>query len=706
MPTRTEQVLGRMGMVTKSDLNTQVAEAFQKGYTEAYGDYVGDGGEDEPVSGTTAKYGYRRTTRGLRDFTQIDRDRILEIVWTLFQSNPVADRSLEIKRDYILGRGITYHARDDALQIILDDFWKVNKMDKRLKEFTLQLFLFGVQLFTVFIRNSDGRVRLGYIDPAEIEEVIPHPENAMEMWAVVVKSQTADKQWQAQIPQRVYRIVRVEENMANQYSDWLKNWSLGHRGLEGSALPDQAGPGSEQGEDVQSLEPFEQGGAGGTEDFSVDVEGKLVVHNQAILEEWEDKMLEAMGLKEYSGTVIYIRVNSVSNQPYGYSDLLQVADWLDQQDECLFALADREQWRNYFSWDVTLKGAAPDVVTRRAAEMRNKAPKRGTVNVHNEAEQWEMVYPSLDQAGSIETSRAIQNHVFGGLGFPEAWFGRGDETNRATLSAQGDPTWRTLEHDQDVIRDMILDFLYLVRDQAELAGTWTPGQPVGKTRMSGLQGAAGSSNGRLNTETGPGEDVVRGQEVGGVPDIGSKLAGKIIQDEVGDEKGAPADDNGGLDLDATEQVDPYEITVTMPEMTARDLSLVANMLSTIASALVVAEDQNWQDKAKSVEVWAKALSEFGIDLDVSAIQRALDEKEKEEELNQEQDPFGGSAMGRHGVMTDGETDGPPEWDQMDQGQRETLLEAFFYAVGMERVPEALISELAEVSETEWLAARG
>lgn len=697
MPSIAERILSSFGAVTRSDLNEQVGEAFQKGYKEAAADYGGDGGEDEPVSGTTAKYGYRRTTRGLRDFTQIDRERIIEIVWTLFQSNPVADRSMEIKRDYILGRGVTFQARSESLQKILEDFWRVNRMDRRVKEFTLQLFLFGVQMYTVFVRNSDGRVRLGYIDPAEIEDVVPHPENAMEMWAVIVKAQTAEEQWQRNLPQRIYRIVREEENMPDKYSDWLKGWNAAGSEQESEDVP---------GEAVRGLEPFSDEQNSGQDDSDQVTEGKLVTHSQAHLEDWEKSMLKALGKvneqgePEYDGACIYVKVNSVSNQPFGYSDLLQVADWLDQQDEALFALADREQWRNYFSWDVTLKGAAEDVVKRRAAEMRNKAPKRGTVNVHNEAEEWRMDYPSLDQAGSIETARALQNHAFGGLGFPEAWFGRGDETNRATLSAQGDPTWRTLEHDQDVVRDMILDILHMVRDQAEIANTWSPEQDQDQNQPQDLDELAGqvaggvSSNGRLDSD----ETVSEA----GVPDLGAKLSGQIIQGEVPeDQNGEQTEEDETIDLGDIKDVDPREITITMPEMTARDLSMVASMLSTVASALVVAEEQGWQDKAKSVEAWGKALSEFGIELDVAAVQQALERKEQEQEQYGERDPLAGTAMARHGVMlpTDDE-EVPMEWDRMRQDQREALVEAVMDAVGVERVPEELITWASGLPEAE------
>ena len=63
---------------------------------------------------------------------------------------------------------------------------------------------------------------------------------------------------------------------------------------------------------------------------------------------------------------------------------------------------------------------------------------------------------------------------------PRHWYGYGDETNRATAQAQGDPTWRSLEHDQDVVREMVLGMLEFARDQAQIAGNWTPSEKTSR----------------------------------------------------------------------------------------------------------------------------------------------------------------------------------------------------------------------------------
>lgn len=428
----TERLAERMGLVSKQEISRlqetmqkQVDRAYEAGYNDA---------NDEPPSGDLKSYGYKRVTTGtLRDFHNMPFDKVLETVWTLWQSSPVAKRVIKIKRGYVVGKGLQPVAKDAQLQPILDDFWSNNNLDadgRRANEFTEQLFLFGEQCFPAFVQVSGGAVSLGYFDPQQIEDVIMHPENSLETWAIVLAAQTAatDKPWETARPKRVYRLVRPAKQ--GEYKDRLL-----------------------------TAQQTEQAG---------------------LLEDWELKMLAACGLFEYSGDVLFTQINKVSNQPRGYSDLLQVADWIDQADQTLFALADREQMAAYFFIDVAIDGSKEDVHTR-AKEIRNKPPKKGAVNAHNLAEAWKIEQPDLKQEGSIAALVALLTFIMGGMGFPVSWYGYGSDTNRATLEAQGDPTYRQLEDDQGVVRSMFLRLLTFARDQAFIAGTYRPEKDADET---------------------------------------------------------------------------------------------------------------------------------------------------------------------------------------------------------------------------------
>jgi hypothetical protein len=314
-----------------------------------------------------------------------------------------------------VSRGIGPQTEDESLQEVLDAFWSLNKLDGRILEFTAQLFALGEQCYPVFVRVSDGRVKLAYFGPDQIERVIAHPDNAMELYAVVIRAQdTSTDTWRNPEGRRVYRIVRREE----------------------------------QGERA----------------------GKLVTAEQATLENWENVMLKQYGRPKYDGTVFYYRVNAVSNQVRGQSELLPLSDWLDQCDETLFGLGEREQFGGYFSWDVTVNGADKAAIRQRSAELGTHAPARGSLNLHNEKEIWQLQAPDLKQAGSIDTYKALLTHILGGAGVPQSWYGYGDETNRATAQAQADPTWRTLKADQGTIRAILMDMCEFARDQAIIAG--------------------------------------------------------------------------------------------------------------------------------------------------------------------------------------------------------------------------------------------
>ncbi len=407
----TDRILSALNLTTTQAAAAATSRAYEAGMYD---------GNDEPPQGELKTFGYQRQlAAGLRDFTKMTHDEIIEIVWTLYQSNPIAKRYLQIKRDHIIGRGVSPTAVDEKLQEILEAFFQHNSLHKRLGKLTLQLYLWGEQCYPAHVRQADGQVTLGYIDPGEIETVITHPNNAMENWAVVCKMRQSDRD------KRVYRIIRQDRG----FSD-------------------------------------------GQRIYSGNYKDKQVTASQARLEPWELKLLSTHGLKEYTGSVFYFAVNNVSNQPRGFSDLLQIADWLDSHDETLFALADREQFAGYFSWDVTLTGATADQVRERAAAIRKTPPKRGSVNVHNDAETWQFNYPDLKTSASIASADAIETHALGGVGLPRHWYAHGDGTNRATAMAQGDPTLKTLQHDQDAVKECIIAMLEFVRDQAEIAGYW------------------------------------------------------------------------------------------------------------------------------------------------------------------------------------------------------------------------------------------
>ena len=408
-----DRVIEWLGAVSMTGLETRVSEAYEAGFYD---------GNDDPSSGDIARggFGYKRLSDNYIREGKIDFRRALETAWTLWQKSPIAKRVLAMKRDHIIGHNAGPDSNDEDLLEILIDFWEANKLNIRASEFTIQLFGFGEQCFPAFVRESDGRVLLGYIDPGNIYQVVKHPDNTLEDWAIVTERQPSQERM-------CYRIIRPDENFVDDET--------------ASESPNQ---------------------------------GRMVTWEQATLQPWEAQFLADNDKQNYDGSCFYAKVNAVSNQNRGMSDLLQVGDWLDQADDVLFSLGDREQMAGYFSFDVTLMNADDAKVKERAKVLRLNPPSKGSVNVHNENEVWQMWSPDLHQGGSIDSFRAILGLILGGMGFPVHWYGFGDDANRATATAQADPTTKSLEHDQNIIKNLFVGMLQFVADQAEIAGSYTP----------------------------------------------------------------------------------------------------------------------------------------------------------------------------------------------------------------------------------------
>jgi hypothetical protein len=416
------RAIAALGGVPEAEAAARTSRAFEAGFTDA-------AGNDDPQSGTIAGGGFhyrRATTKNLRDFGKVSHEKAIDVAWSLFQSSPLAERIMKLKRDYIVGGVIKPETDDDDLQEILNNFWGDNELSERIEEFVLQFKLFGEQCYPVFIRESDGRVRLGYIDPIEIDSVIPHPENAMQMCAVMLKRRDGEQQ------PRIYRIVRKDD---------LVSFEI-------------------EGKEIVYPEKYPD---------------RLVTHKQVGVsryEPWELLMLSGAGLSDYTGSCIYRKSNALSNQPRGWPELLQLADWIDQHDETLFALADREQFNGYFSWFVNLVGADDTKVKERAKALRASPPKRGSVNVSNDAESWDMKVADLKQTGSIATTDALSKYALGGKGVPWHWYGDASDTNRSSAAEQSNPAWKTLEAEQRTIKRVVIHLLTFARDQAAIAGNY------------------------------------------------------------------------------------------------------------------------------------------------------------------------------------------------------------------------------------------
>jgi hypothetical protein len=119
--------------------------------------------------------GFRRITSlaTLRDLNPLMHDRMLQVCYFLAVTTPFGKRIVEILGDYTMGKGVRVTAKDPRVQEVIDDFWddEVNDMDANVESWCDEQTIFGELCIPVAVNPVSGKVRVGYIDPMNIDTI-------------------------------------------------------------------------------------------------------------------------------------------------------------------------------------------------------------------------------------------------------------------------------------------------------------------------------------------------------------------------------------------------------------------------------------------------------------------------------------------------------------------------------------------------------
>jgi hypothetical protein len=120
---------------------------------------------------------FRRITSPatLRDLNPLMHDRMLQVCYFLAVTTPFGKRIVEIISDFVVGKrnSIRVTAKDKAVQDVINEFWDdpYNKMGRTVREWCNEQTTFGELCIPVVVNKVSGQVRIGYIDPMNIESV-------------------------------------------------------------------------------------------------------------------------------------------------------------------------------------------------------------------------------------------------------------------------------------------------------------------------------------------------------------------------------------------------------------------------------------------------------------------------------------------------------------------------------------------------------
>jgi hypothetical protein len=169
-------------------------------------------GADDPDRKDNLENGFRRLTKvqNERDLMPLEQQRMIEIAIFLYDSNPLAKRIIDLVNSCVIGDGFSFNATHPKVLDMLKRFWEdpVNAWPLKQRERFKMLSLCGEVLWPVAVRRTDGRVRMGYVDPANIEESVPDPFNPEIFRTAVIKQGYAVDG--AELPRR-YSLVNMDE---------------------------------------------------------------------------------------------------------------------------------------------------------------------------------------------------------------------------------------------------------------------------------------------------------------------------------------------------------------------------------------------------------------------------------------------------------------------------------------------------------------
>jgi hypothetical protein len=123
--------------------------------------------------GEDAKFRRLTSPQTLRDLNPLMHDRMQQVCFFLAVTTPFGKRIVEIITSYVVGERFKVICEDPAAQAVIDRFWDddINDMENRCQAMCSELTTFGEFCVPVNVNPVDGFVRLGYIDPMQIDVI-------------------------------------------------------------------------------------------------------------------------------------------------------------------------------------------------------------------------------------------------------------------------------------------------------------------------------------------------------------------------------------------------------------------------------------------------------------------------------------------------------------------------------------------------------
>ena len=353
-----------------------------------------------------------------RDLSPVTQDKMQNIAVWLYDSDPIAKRIIDLKRDFLVGEEVKATAEDKTVDEIIQDFWydPINNMPMFVPDMARDLGLFGEQALPTFVNKVNGHVRLGYLDPCMIDRVVTDPDNCRIPIGIIVKSMGSEF-----------------AEMQSKERDFVTVWQS-RQGIPTSVIDN------------------------GPKSYSI-IGLNRNVH-------------DIKGYGKLTGDAFFFTINKVTNATRGRSDLLSLADWIHNYETFLFNRIERARLLNCFLWDVELTGFTQLQIDNWLS--KQSVPKPASIRAHNEKVKWDTVSPELESNDASNEAVMFRAHIAGGAGIPVHWLGGGEGLTRATALEMSTPVFKHLKQRQLYLKNILTNILDYVIDCAIIAGRLKP----------------------------------------------------------------------------------------------------------------------------------------------------------------------------------------------------------------------------------------
>jgi hypothetical protein len=461
------RILERLGFEPQSVSAKRAKEAYASGYE--------DGAQDEPpigFGGGVIGRGYRTARFTVRDETSTSQEAAIERSYRQYASNPIAWAIANIGTDYVWGEdGPTLKCAVPEVKAVIDGHWGDDVNDwpgkgaQRVRDFKL----YGEWIQEAFVREGDGRVRLGAIDPAEIDAVITDADNREDIIAIQLKSIGGDDQAQRG------RILKVVKHDAGKLTGVNTLELATGRSFEaGEAI----GFGDGTYRVIEANEPTDAFTLGWTNVRAVEVctgkKWRARVQDGRIIEE----IMEPVAGEQYDGQCFLTQVNKTTIGLRGRPDGLALIDWLDRYDQMFFDILEHAAMLKDIVWDLLVQGADEAMINTQVKAFIDAQNRSGRVFGHNEKVTVTPANPDLKGADWGSLADTVLTLIASGSRYPVYMLGSGGDANLATATAQGGPTYKGFKTRQGVVKRHITRVLQYAIDCAVAAGRLPERVPV------------------------------------------------------------------------------------------------------------------------------------------------------------------------------------------------------------------------------------